>query len=435
VRIPRQREIVALGWLSRLLAMGVSLAVVRIALRILGEADFAVFQILTASLAWLSLSSLGLGPALKNLVSECRARGEPDTPLREASVLAIVLLLAIGTLLVVAAAPVVSGGLLRKLEHDPLWSYRALLVGGLLTIVASLGQVSMEVLYAEFRAKWVYILSIIASALTLVLLMRIVQLRRPPAELLFWVVSATTVPPAVSGLIALRITRLLDFRLALPDRDAVTRLARLAMRFWLFALLSSLILMVDYLVISQILVAREIVLYTIMMKIITVALALFTTILAVLWPEWTHNWELRQWQALRKRVLSLALAGVTLCVPGAFVAVFLFPVVIRLWLHDATVVPSTLLILEFVAYLAIRIWTDVHSTALMSGSRVFVATRFAAVQALITAPLEFLFGRQWGAEGVIFGLVAGFLLTAAWLFPRRFYGEVRTGSLQDAGMA
>jgi O-antigen/teichoic acid export membrane protein len=221
----------------------------------------------------------------------------------------------------------------------------------------------------------------------------------------------------------------------MPEREALARLTRLALRFWLFALLSSLVLMVDYLVISQILAARDIVLYTIMMKIITVALALFTTILAVIWPEWTHHWELREWHILRKRVFSLALGGVALCVPAAVVAVVAFPVVIRIWLHEPTVVPSTLLILEFMAYLAIRIWTDVHSSALMSGNRVFVATRFAAVQALITAPLEYVFGRQWGAEGVILGLVVGFLLTAAWLFPRRFYSELRAGAYQDAGAA
>jgi O-antigen/teichoic acid export membrane protein len=164
---------------------------------------------------------------------------------------------------------------------------------------------------------------------------------------------------------------------------------------------------------------------------VTVGLVLFTTVISVTWPEWTRHWALGQVAVLRKKVLSLAIVGVVVCVPGAVIAVAALPTLIRLWLHDASITPPTLLVVTFVAYLAVRLWTDVHSSALMAGNRVASATRFAMVQALITAPLEFLFGRQWGAEGVIFGLLLGFLVTTAWLFPRRFYGEIRSLSLRS----
>jgi O-antigen/teichoic acid export membrane protein len=225
---------------------------------------------------------------------------------------------------------------------------------------------------------------------------------------------------------------LLIFKFSRPEPGAFTRLVSLALRFWLFAVLANLILMVEYLVISQILPSGEIVLYSIMMKIATVGITLFTTVISVMWPEWTHEWELGQWAMLRRRVLTLATVGVLLCVPGAAVAVFAVPIIIRLWLHDTTVVPSVLLILLFVVYLAVRMWTDTHSAALMAGSRITVATKFAMIQALITAPLEYLFGRHWGAEGVIFGLVAGFLASAAWMFPHRFYSELASATRAPA---
>ena len=430
----RQRNIVLLGWTSRLAAMVVSLAMIRIALRLLGESQFAVFQILTAALAWLALSSFGLGPALKNLVSECRARGESDRQLREASAALLTLLFVTGTVILFLLGPAVSAGLLRKLTHDELWAYRAFVAGGLMSLIAALGQVSLEVLYAEFRAQWVYFLSLLGSALTVGLLLVLRRLNYDPPVMLFWVVCATLAPQALTGLFALRMTGLLPTRLVMPNRAAVARIVPRASRFALFAILSSLILMVDSLVISQILGMRDIVLYLIMMKLVAVGLVLYSTAIAVVWPEWTHNWELRQWTALRKRVRSFAMRGVAVCIPGAALAVFTFPFLIRVWLQDANVVPSTFLVLEFVAYVAVRFWTDAHSAALLSGNRVFVATRFAAIQALITAPLEYLFGRRWGAEGVIFGLVLGFLATAAWMFPRRFSFELRRGAAQEAAL-
>lgn len=441
MRVAAGGRIVALGWASRLLGLFVSLAMVRIALRILGENQFAVFQILITALAWLSLSSLGLGPTLKNLVSEHRARGENDGPLREASATLVAILFVIGAALLWVAAPGVSFGLLRKLSHDQVWAYRAFVAGGVLSLLAALGQIGTEIMYAEFRAARVYLLSIVSSALTLASLVLLGRLARPASELVFWVVCATIGPQALTGVAGLGMTRLLRVRLTRPPRPMLFRISRLAFRFWGFALLSNLILLVDYLVISQILVAREIVLYSVMMKVVTVGVVLFTTVIAVAWPEWTHDWELRRFAVLRHRVLLLATIGAGVCVPGAVLAVYALPMVFRIWLHNANVIPSAMLVVVFIAYLAVRLWTDVHSSALMAGNRVGSATKFAFVQALITAPLEFFLGRVWGAEGVIFGLLLGFLSTTAWLFPWRFYGELgrlsaaETIAADDRGVA
>lgn len=416
--------------------MVVSLVLVRVALRILGESQFAVFQVLIAALAWFTLSSLGLGPALKNLVSEYRARGEPDQPLRAAATVLGALLFVVGAALVGILAPTVTNGLLRKLSHDQVWAFRAFLIGGMLSLITALGQVGLEVLYAEFRAGWVYALSIGSSAVTLLAVGWIGHLDLPRAELVFCLVCATIGPQAVAGTVGLGMTRLLTLRLRRPSRAVLHRIAALALRFGGYILLTNLSLAVDSLLISQILVARDIVVYAIMTKVITVGLVLFTTVISVAWPEWTHHWELRQFATLRRRVLTLAVTGVAICVPGAIFAVFALPAVLQLWLPDAGVAPSTALVVLFVTYLAVRLWTDVHSSALMAGNRIRPATAFAVCQALVTGPLEYLGGRMWGPEGVILGLLVGILVTGAWLFPWRFYGEIgmlETGAPVTAG--
>jgi O-antigen/teichoic acid export membrane protein len=420
-----RRRVVVLGWVSRIISMLVSLAMVRVSFQLLGEGQYAVLQILVAALAWLTLSSFGLGPALKNLVAGYGARGELDVHLRSTSASLIGIMFVLGVLAVVVTAPFASNWLLRRLTHDQIWATRALLAGGVLALIAAMGQVSMEVLYAEFRAHWGYTLLIGSSMLTLSFIVALTKVPIAPSEMIFWVACATLAPQAVIGVIALRMTGLLPLRVRLPEAQALRRITGLSFRFWLYALLSNLILLVDSIVISQILVAREIVLYSIMIKIAAVGLGLFTTMISVVWPEWTHFWELRQWAVLRKRVLFLGLLGPVICVPGAVLAVLILPGVIRIWLSDAKVAPPMLLVVEFIAYLAVRFWTDVHSVALMSGNRVFAATKYLAIQALITAPLEYIFGKNWGAEGVIFGLIVGFLLTSAWMFPYRFYSEIR----------
>lgn len=423
--VRRRAGLIAYGWASRLLAMVVSLAMIRIALRLLGAGQFAVFQVMVSALAWTSLVSFGLGPALKNVVSEFRTRVEPDDTLRESAGTVILLAFAVSAIVLVLCSPLVTDLLLRRLSHDSVWAWRAFAVGGVLSVIAALGQVGTEVLYADDSAARVYTISIVTSALTFVALWVLRLVDRSDPMLILIVLGATLGPPAVSSIVTLLTARLLSFRLRFSISADVERLRALALRFWGFAVLSNLILLVDGFVISQILVAHDIVVYSIMMKVVTVGLVMFTTVIAVVWPEWTRAWELRQYRMLGSRVLRLACIGVAVCIPAAALAVALVPRAIHLWLDDSTLVPSATLIVAFIAYLAVRIWTDVHSSALMAGNRVGTASLFAILQATITAPLEYAFGRIWGAEGVIFGLLSGFMLTAAWLFPRRFYGELR----------
>lgn len=426
-----RRRVVAIGWLSRIIGMAGALVLVRLNYKLLGEAQFAVFQIMIATLGWVALTSLGLGPALKNLISESRARGESDLHLRRAVAGLLGLLFLFWVVVLAAMAPWATRWLLRKLAHDPVWAIRAFFAGGLLSLLTALGQVSMEVLYAEFRAHRAYLLLIGSAILSLLAVLVLTRLGLPATELVFWVICAMIGPQAIIGIAALHMTGMLAFRARLPNRQLLRLIADLSSRFWLYALLSNLILMVDALVISQVLPARQIVLYTIMSRVVAVGLGLFTTMISVVWPEWTHFWELRQWDLLRRRVRFLALIGPLVCVPAAVAAVFVLPVVIRLWLADANVVPSVLLVIEFLAYLGIRFWTDVHSVALMSGNRVFIASKYLVLQAVITAPLETLLGLRWGAEGVILGLIIGFLLTSAWMFPARFYRDVRSLARAD----
>jgi len=422
----RQSSDVVLGWASRITTMLVSLATVRFALQILGEYQFAVYQVIIAALGWLTLASLGLGPALKNLVSQHDARGEQDHQLRRSSAAIVGLLFVAGAVLLALAAPGATAGLLRRLDHDIVWASRAVLVGGLLSLITVLGQVSTEVLFAEFRARLVYLLTIAGSVLTLTSIVLLARLGRPPSEMLFWTVCSVVGPPALGALVAMRITRLFSLRLAEVRSSVSQKIFGVALPFWVFAALSNLVFLVDGVVISQVLNAQDIVVYSIMIKVAAVGIGLFATVVAVVWPEWTRNWERREAAQLRQRVLRLGALGVLVCVPAAAIGVFALPVLIRLWLPDARMTLSAGLILMFVAYVAVRFWTDVHTAALMSGNRIATATKYLIIQAIITAPLEYVFGQRWGAFGVILGLLTGYLATAAWMFPRRFYSEMRS---------
>jgi len=421
----RKYVTVTVSWATRFLTLVVQMLLMPVLLHLLGDQKFSVYQVIISLQGWLVLCTFGVGPALKNMISEVWVKGESDRNARYA-VAFFLWIVSLGfTALFFALAPFLSSLILGKLTQGEHWADFPFVLGGLLMLVIGIGQVGAEVLYAEMRAHWVYLLPAAGQTLGLGFIYCLSRAGVKGEAGLLWVIVFWLCPQAIGASVILWMAGLIKVPRLWPESTVVRRLARPALRFFVFALLSNAVLLVDYLVMSQILQPSEIVVYSAMMRAVSLFLVFYMALLLIIWPEWSVQMQKGLWAQTSRRVLRLAGGGILVCMLTNGLMLWAAPPLLRFWLRRPDLVFSPVTILLFFGYMGIRVWTDTHAVALQSANRMRTLIITVIVQALITMPAEVFLGSRWGANGIVLGLIVGFLLTAAWSLPYKFHAFAR----------
>lgn len=412
---------IGLSWVGRLISLSVQVLITPLLLHWLGDSHFSAYQVTNSLLGWFVLCSFSIGPALKNLISEYRASGEPDAPARQTATIFVWGLWLGFTLIFSVAAFPLAKLLLGSLAGDDSWVIAAFGVSVLLMIVIGVGQVGYETLFADGRGQLAYLLPAAGQGVGLALIYVAKTLGGFETQRLFGTLLLWFVPQAISAGVALYMGRVLLTPRC--DHAISLRLVKSALSFWGITLLSNGVLLIDYIVMSQFLPPGEIVLYSVMIGILNVLLLFYTSVLMVFWPEWSRYFSQGKFVQVRVWVLRSAVLGVLGCVALAWVMSVVLPDVLRLWLGRPTLIVTLTTILCFSCYLAIRVWTDTHAIALMSANQTQWLMLTVFLQMLVTLPAEVILGRAFGANGIVGGLIVGFVLTASWMLPYRFYWQ------------
>lgn len=410
---------VGLSWGGRLVSLSVQILITPLLLHWLGDAHFSAYQVTNSLSGWFVLCSFSLGPALKNLVSEYHASGELDGPVRQTATMFVWGLWVGFTLVFGVAIFPLAKLLLGPLVGDDTWVVAAFGVSVLLMIVMGVGQVGYEALFADGRGQLAYLLPAAGQGVGLVLIYAAKTLGSFETQRLFGTLLLWFVPQTIAAVVALYMGGVL--RVPHYDQAISLRLVKSALSFWGIALLSNGVLLIDYIVMSQFLPPSEIVLYSVMIGILNVLLLFYTSVLMVFWPEWSRYFLQGKIAQVEIWVLRSAILGVLGCVVLALGMGVALPDVLRLWLGRPTFTLPLTTILCFSSYLAIRVWTDTHAIALMSANQTRWLMLTVFLQMLVTLPSEIILGRVFGANGIVGGLIVGFVLTATWMLPYRFY--------------
>jgi O-antigen/teichoic acid export membrane protein len=421
----RRYTIVAVSWGGRFASLGTQLLLTPFLLHLLGDRRFSVFQIMLSLSGWFLLCSLGMGAALKNFISSARARGEPDVDARRLASLYVLVALVVFVSAFVLVAPALSGLLFDRLTQGAGWARLSFWLGGALMIVIGIGQVGYEALFADVRGHWAYVLPAVAQSVGLLLIYGLSRSGLPMVEPLLWAVGLWLGPQAAAAVIALGMAGLIRAPSWKIPESIAQRVVGSAGKFFLLMLLSNAVLLVDYIVMSQILMPDAIVLYSIMMRMVTTLLLFYTATLMLFWPEWSRELHAGRVGVVKRQVLWLAGGGALLCGVGAGAGILTVPALARLWLGRPEFDVSPVTTLFFFGYLAIRVWTDTYSVGLMSYDQTRWLLGAVIAQAIITLPAEVFFGRMFGSNGVILGLIAGYLVTATWMLPYYFDQAIR----------
>ena len=426
VALPRHVVVALSAWGSRVVSAGSQLLVIRLALPILGETDFARFSILTGLLVWFMLVEFGLGPSVQNLLAEFRAEGRvAGVVLRAASVLALVVMTVATAILWAVAAPAQSF-LFRQLGPSSVADAHVLGVVGTLLIATTIANISTRVFYGDMRgdlANGYTAIGYLASLAAVFALTR----HMPATGHLLWLLVAWTAPrAAVCALACVHVAIRFDAWSAPSDGELVRRLWSASWRFGGFAILSAFVLGMDYLVMSQTLTSAEIVEYTVASKVLTLAIFLYSSLRDAAWPVATYALARGETAPVRRLTRQLVVTGVVLVAAGTAAFAWLTVPVTSLLAGGSASPARAGVIFSIGGYYLLRVWSDTFAMVLQSRGRLRVFWLYVPVQALVSAAAQYWLSLRYGVYGIIAGLSLSFLVTAVWILPvayERLLGE------------
>jgi O-antigen/teichoic acid export membrane protein len=417
--LPTHLLVAASAWISRAVLTLTQFAVVRIALSGLGLEKYAVFMLLTSLTGWFSLSDFGVGASIQNYISEARANGRPYNDFVAAGGIVAALLLFLTIVILYFASPFIAPLFLKQfLFLDGEEKSKLFFVTGALSIGAGLGGVVYKIWYAEQKGHLSNIVPAAASLCGLVGLVFVKHMNF--ANGLFLSLLAYMVPTTLFPLISLAWKELRNLRecLSIDNLLYTCRLAlKRGIRFWCFTVMAAGVLQIDYVIMSQFLVPRDIATYSISTKVFGLAFFIYNAILLALWPVFSEHIAKKQWERVIHYLKEYLVFGLVFMLVCTFALIWLMPVVVGLLSPRENIIVPLGFIILLGGYQMLRVWTDTFSTLLQSMNELSPLWLFVPLQAFISGGLQWYLTPRLGIYGVLCGLIGSFVFTVSWGLP------------------
>ena len=418
-RIPAQLWVTASAWGSRLVGMTAQLVSMRLLLVGMGADHYAAYALLNSLFAWYQLADLRIGDSLQNYISEHRAAGRDYRPYLGVALRTGGILLLVSLVFSFLAAPLLGPALLHRFAFlSAAARIQAFLVVGLLFAVTSVAGFGTKAWYSLQKGYVANLLTLAASLVTLAGTWAAMRAGDPTRRLL-WSLAALAAPPAFAACASLGW-------LLLKEKPVWERTPGLyrpflgrGLRFWLSLLLGMLMLKIDYIIIAQVLPARDMVVYNILDRVFGAAYTLYLAATQAFWPVAAELIVEKQWQRLFAQIRSLLFFGLAFILLVTFgFAAAARPIVHLLSPHEMITVPPMLIVL-FGAFYAVNVWTITYATVVYSKSDLKPFLACGAAQAIIGLPVQWFLATHFGLNGIMIGLILIYLGTMAWFLPFR----------------
>lgn len=424
-RIPQVWLVAGGGWLGRGVQVVAQLAAIRILTESLGTESYGAFAVLGSLVAWFALSDLCIAFSLQNYISERRAnKQEADDLIFTATILSAGATCS-AALVTLLAGPWLADLLLGRFETlsgtQRTMAFYAVAFPG---IGAALGGMTYKIWLAKHRG---YLSNILPAIGTLIgtsaiwLAASIPTTDHLTMNILLYYVPLAVLPVGALALTAMH-TRRHRFRF-----DMINPLLDRAWRFWLFGLLTAGVTQVDYIVMSQILLSNDIVVYNIASRIFQLVLFIYSALLFALWPVCSEAIVRGEWARIIKMLFRYISIGIIFVLLSGTVIVVINPWITSIIAPALKQGLPLLVVILMTIYMAMRVWTDTFSMMLQSMNDLKSLWIIVFVQAVFSVTCQVIGAKLFGLVGMIIGLIACYAFTAAWAIPMRCFSHARRG--------
>ncbi|CFQ32126.1 MATE family efflux transporter [Yersinia bercovieri] len=422
MRVPTHIIVAASAWGSRLVSIFIQFYSIKILLGLLGTEGYAVFTVIGSLVGWFLLADFGLGNSLQNLISHRRANNQAYQDLVLSAVIAIIPIIILFIILILSLSPYISefllGGFyfLNNNQRSNIFQ-----VASLIFLTTSIGNIALKIWFAEHKGWISNIIPALSSIVGLVLLIRLPSDGSDISENIIFSIYCFYIPAAFFGIVAILLKTISSLRHNFfLEKDVFYSLIRNGGGFFLFSLLSALVLQVDYIVMSQTLVDRDLVTYNIMSKTFGLINFIYAALLQSLWPicaEASSKLKFENFSKIEKRYISF---GLVIVIVSTFVIFLLRDFIVNILAPGKGFYFPINLIILFSFYQVVRVWTDTYAMFLMSIGKLKPLWISVPFQAVLSVSLQWVGAVNYGLVGLLCGLIASFLITVSWWLPFSF---------------
>lgn len=418
------------AWTSRIITAVVQLVSVRILIESLGADQYAAFALLTGLMGWYMLTDMGIGISLQNYISEQRAKEQPFEIYLTVTAVTAVALLTLTLLLLYFVSSYLAPVFLRHFSFiNEQEKTQYFFVVGALSIISSIYSIAYKIWYAQLRGYLSNIVPAFASIITLIGIWAVAN--SEVSQKFYWSLVSFIAPAAVIALISF-LTQVSSISLKKWQFNYLIlgKIMKRAGYFWLFSVMAACVLQIDYIVMSQFVLPREIVVYNIATKVYSLVFFVYNAVLLAFWPVCTEMIWRSEWQKINiqlKRYLTIGIAFMSLSI---LLIALLMPVIVRLISPKAPIYVPLSFVFLLGAYQLIRIWTDTFAMVLQSMSEMRPFWLWVPVQAVLSGLLQWYLAPQFGIYGIVLGLIGSYAFTVMWALP---YSVVRQSQLEKGG--
>jgi O-antigen/teichoic acid export membrane protein len=425
IKVDKHLLVIISAWVSRLVAILCYFVSIRVLLTNLGTLEFSVFVLLSSLISWFSLFDFGVGYSLQNTISEKKVKSENYTSLVASSVLVMFVIFICISIILYFVSSYISIAYLVKFNISEQKKFSYFFLNGVLLLGIGFGAIGFKVLYAEFKGYWSNIIQASAAVLSLTLIYfsnRYFDFK----DKLLWNLFFYNLPLAI---LSLTITLNYIFKLETKKKlqiNEVKKLFNKAKKFWIFALLSTFVLGIDYIVISQYLAPKEIVGYNISTKILSQIIFVYNAVLMAIWPVSSEAGYKKEWDKIKNYIKKSLFFGAILVIFTIFILFFFMNNIIDILGAGKDIKLTNSFIAFLCLYLVLRLWTDTYAIILQSLSIFNYFWIYVPLQAIINVILLFILVPKMGLNGVLLSLIISFLFTVSWALPLNFYRYIKS---------
>ncbi|CNF87015.1 MATE family efflux transporter [Yersinia enterocolitica] len=422
MQIPKHIIVAASAWGSRLVSIFVQFYSIRILLDLLGTDRYAVFTVTGSLVGWFLLADFGLGNSLQNQISHRRVNNQEYQDIILCAGIAIIPIFILLTLVVIVSSSFLSEFLFGNFYFlDNSQKKEIFRVASLIFLATAIGNISFKIWFSEHKGWISNIIPAVSSIFGLVLIANLTAKNLEVSNDIIFSIYCFYIPGAVIGIISFLFKIIPSIKYYnLLKKGIFYRLLKNGGGFFIFSLLSALVLQVDYIIMSKTLVGKDVVTYNIMSKIFGLINFIYAALLQSLWPicaEASSRGQFSDFQKIEKRYISFGFFIVLIC------AIFIFllkDIILNIIAENKGLDFPLILIILFSLYHIVRVWTDTYSMFLLSIGKLKPLWISVPFQAMFSIFFQWYGAVNYGLVGLLCGLILSFLVTVSWWLPFSF---------------
>lgn len=395
----------SLGFIYKILGMGLSYISIPLFLKYLGEKDYGLWMVIFSIISWVFMFDLGIGNGLRNRLTQCLVEGNISEAKKNITTGYIFLSFIAFIILMIGILGIQIFNVKELLSLDgysEIFLKRLILIVFVITILNFIIGLYKVFYMAEHNSTIGNLSNLIFQGVFIILLLILKKFN------LISLMSIAFIYPGLNLVIGLILTinyfkkhRNLIPKLKYFDRNKIKGIGRVGIEFFIIQISMLVILTTDNIIITKLLGVEAVTPYTIVSKIFQIFLVFSGIVLTPLWTLFLDAYLKKDRKWIKNMLKKLNFLYLILCM-GVFLTIWLMPFIVKVWLQTTIQFPKYLV--EFWGgFVLIRVYGDIYLYFINGIDKIKLQMMLFIFGAIINIPLSIYFIKHFnlGSSGVI----------------------------------